>query len=303
MRASTALVPALVLVLGCKGKPKPAPTASPKPAPTAATDASATESVSGGIKLVDAGSDPKSRIAYAFANTTRMVDATVKRSQSAGAAVPGAAATFHFAFTATPKPNGSGGATIDVKVTKLEISLPAGAPTDDKAAMRSLEKSFVGVVAHVDTTASGSISDPQYEIQESSDAVEMMSSALEMLVIPLPVEPVGVGAKWVLTPARRDDDGTDVHGSATMTLVARDTQTATIKVEATNSGRLPIPDPRAPKGSFLERTGSSHSQVVIRFDGVAARGEGDMRMDVTQKVPGQPDQALSLAVVKSLTSK
>lgn len=255
------------------------------------------------MKLVDPGSDPRSRLAYAFASTARTVDATVKRSQSAGAAVPGAAANFHFVFTATPKPNGSGGATIDVKVNKLEIGLPAGAPSDAKAEVRSTEKSFVGVVAHVDTTASGSISDPRYEVEESSDAVEMMTSALEMLVLPLPVEPVGMGAKWVITPARRDDGGTDAGGSVTMTLVARDAQTATIKVEAANSGRLPIPDPSAPKGSYLERTVSSHSQVVIRFDGVAARGEGDMRMDVTQKVPGQPDQAFSLAVTKSLTSK
>lgn len=255
------------------------------------------------MKLVDPGSDPKSRLAYAFASTTRMVDATVKRSQSAGAAVPNATATFHFVFTATPKPNGSGGATIDAKVAKLEIALPAGAPSDAKAGMRSLEKSFVGVVAHVDTTASGSISDPKYEVQESSDAVEMMTSALEMLVLPLPAAPVGIGAKWVLTPARRDDDGTDVGGSVTMTLVARDPHTATIKVEATNSGKLPIPDPNAPKGSYLERTVSSHSQVVIRFDGIAARGDGDMKMDVTQKVPGQPDEAFSLAVTKSLTSK
>jgi hypothetical protein len=213
--------------------------------------------------------------------------------------------SYHFTFTATPRPKGgaTGEATIDFKVMKLDIALPANAAPDAKANKHALESEFVGIVAHVDTSAHGEISDPRYEVDATSDAIDMMSRAVETLVIPLPIEPVGIGAKWAKTILRRDPDGTDISGSVTMTLLARDTQTATIKVEATNLGKLPIADSRVPKGSFLQRSASSNSQTVVRFDGVAARSDGESRLDITQKVPGEPDQTLNLRIVTSITSK
>jgi hypothetical protein len=256
--------------------------------------------------VLNPGADPKNLLVYSFVSKTRVVDAVIKRSQAAGASgLPGADASFHFTFAATPRLKGgsAGDATIDLKVTKLQTGVPNDAAPDVKAAMQSLEKAFVGVVAHVDTTAHGEISDPQYEVDSTSDAVDMMTRAVEMLVVPLPLEPVGVGAKWAKTMVLKDENGTDLSGTITMTLLARDSQTATIKVEATNSGRMPIPDPNAPKGAFIRRNTSNTYTTVVRFDGVAARSDGASKLDITPTVPGQPDESVTLIITKSLSSK
>jgi hypothetical protein len=147
------------------------------------------------------------------------------------------------------------------------------------------------------------MSDPQFEVDEPNDATDTMIRVLEVLVVPLPAEPVGVGARWAKATARHGDDGTDVTGSVTMTLLARDAQTATIKLETTNSGKLPLPGADAPKGAYLLRTATNSAQTVIRFDGVAAKSEGDGKLLATQKVPGRPDVTLSVSIAKSLTSK
>jgi hypothetical protein len=273
----------------------------------AAPDVSDASSASPGITLVSAGAAPRSVLVYKFAPKARTVDAAMKRTQLTAAAKDSAAAdlSFHFTFTATPRPKADapGDATIDFTVTHVVIALPPNAPAKKISDSHLVEESFLGMVGHLDVSSHGVIGTPKYDSNKSGEAIEMLNRALDMMAVQLPTDPVGVGAKWTRSLAQNDDHGTAMGGLMTMTLMARDAQTATIKVEASNSGTAAINDPQAPKGSVLERNASSTATSVIRFDGIPAKCDGDSRLDATQKVPGQEDQKFTLAIVKKLESK
>jgi hypothetical protein len=259
-------------------------------------------------KLESAGADPKSPLVYAFSTKTRNVTATLKITQT----TPQGSAdqTFKVSFSATPKPKfaTSGDATVDMKIAKLELQLPPNAPPQAAAQKDQLEKAMVGITGHFDVSSHGEISDPSFETdkaaQGAAEMTQIIQQALELLVVPTPNEAVGVGAKWSKHESKNlADEGTSISGNVTMTLMARDAQTATIKVEATNSGTMAVNDPRAPKGTSVQRNSTSSFTVIVRLDGVAQKIDGQSKNDIVQKVPGQPDQAMNVTISQNIESK
>jgi len=261
------------------------------------------------VKLESAGADPKSPLVYAFAAKARTVSAVLKISQSSPNG--NADQTFKFSFVATPKPKLSatpGAATIDLKIAKVDVQLPPNAPPQAAGQKDQLEKALVGVTGHFDVTAHGDISDPVFEAESAGPAAGQMTQiiqqSLELLVVPTPNEPVGVGAKWSKHESKNlADEGTSVSGNITMTLLARDAQTATIKVDAQNSGTMAVNDPRAPKGLTVQRNATSSYTVVVRLDGVSQKVDGESKNDITQKMAGQPDQAMTVKITQNIESK
>lgn len=256
------------------------------------------------VKLDNAGADPKAPLVYAFSPKTRTVNATIKISQN------GQEQPFKFTFTATPKAKFglSGDATIDLKITKVEISLPPGAPPQAATAKEQVEKAFVGTAGHMDASAHGDVTDLQFEASKAqggaAELTNLVQQALELLVVPVPDEAVGIGAKWSKNESKHlADEGTTVSSNVTATLIARDAQTATLKVEGKNSGTIAVNDPRAPKGTQVQRTATSSYTVTIRFDGVSQKVDGASANDIIQKSPGQADQAVTIKISQNLDSK
>ena len=260
--------------------------------------------------LVSAGADPQSPLVYAFSTKTRTVNAKITISASgAGPGVPDQP-PLHFTFTATPKPKSmmGGDTTFDVKVTKFEVTLPANAPPQAAAQKDQLEKALVGLAGHFDSTTHGDLSNIDFDTdkapQGTGEIAGVLQQAFEFLVVPLPNEPVGIGAKWTKKESKNlADQGAKVTTTVTLTLKARDEKTATIQVEATNAGTMAINDPRAPKGSSMTRSTTASFTVVIRFDGVSQKVDGESRNDITQKVPGQADGSMTVKVTQNLESK
>ena len=260
--------------------------------------------------LVNAGADPKSPLVYAFGAKTRTVSAKITISASgAGQGTPDQP-PLHFTFTATPKPKGmiGGDTTFDIKVTKFEVALPPNAPPQAAAQKDQLEKALVGLAGHFDSTTHGDLSNIDFETdkapQGTGEIAGVLQQAFEFLVVPLPNEPVGIGAKWTKKESKNlADQGAKLTTTVTMTLKARDDKTATIQVDATNSGTMAISDPRAPKGSSMVRSTTASFTVVIRFDGVSQKVDGESKNDITQKVPGQADQSMTVKLTQNLESK
>jgi hypothetical protein len=275
----------------------------------AGSDAGAAALASGSTaKLVDPGGDPKTPLVYAFSTKVRTVTASIKMVQTQGAGSQ--EQTFKYTFMATPKPKFGlqGASTVDIKVTKLELTLPSNAPPQAASAKDQIEKALVGVSGHFDATSHGDIDNLDFESdhipQGAGELVSVMEQALEFLVLPLPNEAVGVGAKWTKTESKRlADQGATVATTVNITLQSRDATTATLKVDAQNSGTMAVNDPRAPKGTSVQRSTAASYTVVIRFDGISQKVDGEANTNVTQKVPGQADVGVRVKITQNLTSQ
>lgn len=277
--------------------------------PEIATDGGV-DSTSSTAKLVDAGADPKSPLRYAFSTKTRTVDSTMTIATAGSDGNIPAQPPLHFVFTATPKLKSMLGhdATVDVTVSKFDVALPANASAQMVAGKADLEKSLVGVTGHFDVTQFGDVGDVAFNANEiprnAADVVNVLQQAFELLVIPLPNEPVGVGAKWEKSDSKRmADQGATVSLKTTITLTARDAHTATFQVDNTASGTMAVNDPRAPKGMSVARKTTASYTVSARLDGVSAKVDGTSNTDVTQNVPGQPAQTVTIKMTQHLTSK
>ena len=269
-----------------------------------------TETSASTAKLVDPGADPKAPLRYNFTGKARTGDANITISGSGGGAAMPDQPPLHFVFTAAPKPKNMLGhdATFAVTITKFDLTMPANTPPATAAQKDQLEKALVGVKGHFDVTAFGDVGDAAFDSDQlprgAGDIVGVLQQAFELLAVPVPSEPVGIGAKWQKSDSKRmADQGANVTLNTTITLLARDAQTATMKVENTASGSMAVSDPRAPKGTTIDRKSKASFTVVVRFDDVAQKVDGQSTTDVTQNVPGQPAQSVTVTMTEKMTSK
>jgi len=53
----------------------------------------------------------------------------------------------------------------------------------------------------------------------------------------------------------------------------------------------------------MARSTTASFTVIIRFEGVSQKVDGESKNDITQKVPGQADQSMTVKVTQNLESK
>jgi len=280
---------------------KPTPTPTESSASAAPTDTGST------AKLDDAGADPKSPLRYAFGTKTRTVDAQLENTIVGAPPGMPSPPPVHLVFTATPKPKSMMGkdATVDIKVTKFDITIPDGAGPSAAGQKAQLEKALTGLTGHFDVTQFGDIGQVTFDTdslpRELAAASDKVAEALQLLVVPLPNEAVGVGAKWEKSDSKRlADQGATVSMKTVYTLVSRDAHSATIKVEVTGSGSGT--DPRS-KGATVAQNSSGTFTVVIPFDSVAQSITGQASQSITRKAAGEPDQGITIKETQKITSK
>ncbi len=254
------------------------------------------------VKLVAAGTDPKSVLAYAFSAQRRTATVSIAMARVAGAQeLP---TGLSFTFTVVPRPQAAG-ATFDIRFADVALAFAPNA-TEQTLAMRDqMVVGVNGLSGHVVASTHGDLGDIELDTSqlkpEARDLIQMMRPALYNLVVQFPSEPVGVGARWTRSEAKHQPHE-DTTVTTTFTLVARDAATATLHVEGTNAATTTTTDPRAPAGLIVQRNTSVTYDVVARFDGVSQKVVGDAHSDVVFKVPGRSDQTVSVNITHTVES-
>ena len=103
--------------------------------------------------------------------------------------------------------------------------------------------------------------------------VEGLNQSFESMVAPLPVEPVGLGAKWQVV-SRMSASGADLLQSATYTLTARDGERATLDVAMTQLS-----------ASDTIKTPGNPGAPVTRVKSFSSGGTGTTRIHTASVVP------------------
>ena len=205
------------------------------------------------IKLVDPGKGDRAPLVYAFASATTettMETKLVSRHLEGGAWSP---------KLALPPIDDGFAVTVDGARIVLR-GLPgtiAGTSTPDAeqylASWRALLQGRRASVAIDTRGVLGTIAftdDPTN--QRSEPSREQLAERLLVTVVPVPVEPVGIGASWRAVTVLRQG-AASVKQTATYTLTARSPQRWTIGIKLQRLGQEQVVvDPSLPKGSTVD---------------------------------------------------
>lgn len=239
------------------------------------------------VKLLEPGAEPRTPARYDFAlDKAQTTLATVKMSAE-GAMAPGMGPQppLRLTLKITPKAKAAdGNVKFALQVTKAEV-VTGGAAIPPEAAkeIKAAEAAFSSMSGSFDASPRGDLSNVSLGGKGTPPELqELVAPMVELLFAPLPEEPIGVGAKWIMSTPPSKMGGM----KSTFTMTARNDATADITVDTTrNAPPQPVPDPRAPKGATMEIDAKAKTKMTVRFSGIAAKVDGDQKTNVTIKDP------------------
>jgi hypothetical protein len=242
------------------------------------------------LNVTEPGAEPRAARKYTFA-----VGKTDKRlltiRQSAGREGGGPAQEAAFALTAdfTPKALKPTGTKFELKVLKVDLPDAQGA---QKAQAQAQLGVLAGLTGAFDITSHGEIGEMDFKADERMASpgaeviVQSLQQTLELLVPPLPAEPVGVGAKWERSVERKErgQENTAKH-AFTLTEVSAEGGTVTATVEIAVP-KHPFQARGVPPGATEEVKGKGSYTYAFRFDRIATKVSGEMNITRRIEVEG-----------------
>ena len=248
-----------------------------------------------GTKLVEAGADPKAVRKYVFTVgkvEKRVITTNTAVSQSMGGqTAPAQEITMKVSLDLKPTAaKKEGGATLELKVTKVEFP---GAPPQ----VAPMLAAMIGMTGTVDVTPQGDVGEMQIQAtpamrnELAQTVVQALSQAVQLIVCPLPLEPIGAGAKWdVVGQGGQPDQGTK-H------FVAKELSADGATIDTDIEIKIPRRMQETPKGKvFLEVDGKGKYTYAVKWTGTASKVDGNMTINEKIEVPaggGQPKQQVS----------
>lgn len=237
------------------------------------------EAPADGVKVTEAGAEPRAKRKYTFV-PNRVDKRTLTLTQSATQVVDGQSTgagegvTFQLLLDLSVKQVTPTGATVEAKVTKVELE---GAPKEAAPMLAAMS----GLTGTFDVTSRGEVGEvsfvatQQMRNQLAETVVQGMSQAVQLLYAPLPEAAIGVGAQWELGEAAAD---AAEHGVKRFTL--KEVKGEAAVIDADVEIKLPRRGAQGPGGvpMFLEVEGKGSYTYQVRFDRASTRVEGALSL-------------------------
>lgn len=236
------------------------------------------------IKLIQAGAEPREKLAYALDKGTKAIlDMTMDMTMSmkmAGQSMPPTAVpqmVMGMDMTVADK-NGTGDAKIDALLSRVGLS-PKG-PTQEMMAKQILPQieGMKGLTMGYWVSPSGFVRDVKLDVPpgfppQAQQMLSGMNQSFESMVAPMPEAPVGTGASWeVIT--RVVSSGADLVQFAVYTLKERNGTKASLDIVVKQlAAKETINAPGMPAGASAKLTAFQSS------------GAGSNRIDTKMVAP------------------
>lgn len=241
-----------------------------------------------GTKVVEPGADPKAVRKYTFApgKVDKRVVTINTAVQQSMAGQPGQAqeVSMKLALDLSVKAVKKEGATLEVKVTKVDIP---GLPPQAAPMLGQL----TGMGGTFDVTPSGDVGElalqatPAMRNELAQTVVQALSQALQLLVCPLPSQPIGTGAKWDVAGQPGQPDQGVKHFTAKE--LSGDGAVIDTDIEISIPRRMQ----QTPRGNvFLEVQGKGKYTYQAKWATTAAHVEGGMTVNEKIETAGGPNQ-------------
>jgi hypothetical protein len=249
-----------------------------------------------GITVVSPGAEPRALRRYTFAagRTSRRVVTmrnTVKARVDGGPEQrqdqPSVVVTWDITCA---EARGEGCSFEDVLVA-VELGEDADADLRVRAAKELA--ALPGTKLRFPVSAAGEMGDaevlpgPQVQSRdEIAGVIQQLSELLEFLVVPLPVAPIGIGARWDYDKTQMEM-GSEVKSHRSFRL-ADQRADGTLVVEETGNDVIekhPVKDTRLPAGTTLEAKIATRATIVTGLDGLAREVDADMTQQERIELP------------------
>lgn len=245
-----------------------------------------------GMTVTNPGAEPRQKRVYAFVpgKTERRTLVARNTMSAQGRTQEEPALSFTVEFVAKEaKPTGT---KMEMKVVKVELADKDKVdPRMAQAAAQQLG-ALAGLTATFQVSPSGEASEVSMagkEAQAREGAAELLGAVAqfaELVVAPLPEEPIGVGAKWERSDTEMGQAGEE---KSKRTLELKDLDAAgngTIVVTIDKRvAKRPMPDPRMPEGSTVEVEATGQYTYSMRFDRIASKVVGEQKQLMKVEVP------------------
>jgi hypothetical protein len=141
-------------------------------------------------------------------------------------------------------------------------------------------------------SARGFVSNPKMDLSrltnpQLAQMVGSMSASMNSMAMPMPEEPVGVGAKWTVRQAL-PSSGLTVFQEVQVELTAADEHSATLSIKlAQTAPPQAVQNPSLPAGvqARLEQfTGSGTATTKVQFDSLVPTSDGTSKTNTTMSV-------------------
>lgn len=256
------------------------------------------------VKLLEPGAEPRTARRYAFTPGKPQKRAlTVRTSMSMNGKTQDAPAlTTTFEITAKDvKPKA---AKFEIKVLKAELADADKLPPQLVAQAAKELDAFKGLAASFEVTPRGDVGElslagsEKMKGQGAEEVIQILTQLIDVMLVPLPEAPVGIGAKWEL---EEGGEGNPAKGKRVLELKEFADGVANIGVVLDRKvPKRAVPDPRM-RGATVEATAKGTFTYTARFDQVATKVVGDMSQ--TEKIEMAVSETEKKSVVRETKVK
>lgn len=242
------------------------------------------------FKVTEPGAEPRAPRRYAFKPTpeTRVMTMKASITREAGGqrqAQEQPLPALTLTFTAKPKGKGF---RMEGTIQKLELPPENGKPPSPEAVAALAALKGVGV--SLDVTPRGGLGEVKFEGKQvpkgADEILGLVNQAFEVILAPLPEEPIGVGGKWEEQATTRERG---IEAKTTTTFTLKEWGDGGVIIDGTTIGKSPKQalkgDPRIPPGATVEIEQKNELHYELKPTAVATKVTADTSKVVKVEVP------------------
>jgi hypothetical protein len=254
------------------------------------------------LKVTEAGAEPRAARKYTFtANKTERRVIVIQQTLSQGGQKQ-AQPALQLTVDLTPKAVKPTGTSFEMKVIGVDFADKDKLDPRIAAQLAQVTQqlaAFAGMTATFDVDPHGAVGEVSMQATEkvqkagAEDLISAFQQAVELMLPPLPDEPIGVGAKWERSLEEKQM-GLVIKGKHTFELKDLDKDGGTVL--ATIEQKVPkrkIPDPRA-RGASVQVDATGTYTYTFRFDRIATKVQGELNRKETVEMPGEGGKSESI---------
>lgn len=258
------------------------------------------------LRVVDAGAEPRSALAYAFKKgPTRPLavglDMVMGMSAPGKTLPPTAVPRVTMTLDLNPAEKGADDAwRVDAKLRGVTVDSKPGKDAEIADAMRKQFAGMSGIGMSYWVTPHGEVRDVKVDLpgsapQQAQQVMQSMNQSFESMVAPLPSEPVGTGAKWQVV-TRLSASGMDLVQAATFTLKSRtdskiDVEVSLKQLAANDEIKVPGMGGASAKIKKFKSGGGGQNRIDTHD---VAPDSGDLTVKSTMEIEAGAGQSMTI---------